>query len=69
MCVNINGADSELLVDSGAAVTVISAELFDKIPADRRPQLKNYDGKIKLEAANSELITVKGKATSNFCIG
>ncbi len=57
----VNTFECELLIDSGAAVTVISIELWQKIP---RPELEIPKDTVKLETANGELIGVKG--TANF---
>ena len=66
--VNINGVDCELIIDSGAAVTVISTSLWENIPILQRPELKKPSGKVRLEAANSELINVIGVAVFNITI-
>ncbi len=66
VCVDFYGLYTELLIDSGAAVTVISVTLWERIPINQRPQLIMPDETVKLEAANNELITVKG--TAMFCI-
>ena len=68
VCVNINGVDCELIIDSGAAVTVISTSLWENIPILQRPELKKPGGKVRLEAANSELINVIGVAVFNITI-
>ena len=65
----VNGIESELLVDSGAAVTVISVGLFEKIPSEHRPQLKTLEDNIKLEAVNNELIPIHGAAVLTLTVG
>ena len=67
--VKINGITTDLLIDSGAAVTVISDKMYESIPLSQRPLLSVPDGKVKLEAANNDLITVKGTAKLTFYIG
>ncbi len=66
VCVYVNDLETELLIDSGAAVTVISVEFWEKIPKIQRPELCIADDTVKLEAANGELIMVKGKANFLF---
>ena len=69
MSLEVNGIESELLVDSGAAVTVISVGLFEKILSEHRPQLKTLEDNIKLEAANNELIPIHGAAVLTLTVG
>ena len=63
------GLNTEHLVDTGAAVTIISSALFSMIPAEKRPQLKSPHERVKLETANNELIEVDGIATMDISIG
>ena len=63
------GLNTELLVDTGASVTIISSALFSMIPAEKRPQLKSPYERVKLETANNELIEVDGIATMDISIG
>ena len=58
--VNISGFETELLIDSGAAVTVISKSVYENISANNRPQLRVPDENIKLQAANDEMLDVTG---------
>ena len=67
--VQINGAETEILVDTGAAVTVISSELFNGIPAEKRPELKPPYEELKLQTANNEHIAVQGVATIDMTVG
>ena len=67
--VRINGIGTELLVDTGAAVTVISSALFSSIPTEERPELKPPCDRVKLQTANNELIPVQGIATMDITIG
>ena len=67
--VQINGKETELLVDTGAAVTVISSELFYNIPAEKRPELKLPTECVKLQTANNEQIAIQGIAPINIVIG
>ena len=69
VCVTLCGKECDLLIDSGAAVTVISIKLWTKLPVSEKPELTSPNGTIKLEAANNELIPVKGIATVNIHIG
>ena len=61
---------SQLLIDSGSSVTVLSKELFDSIPQEYRPELNtDYPGGIVLESANGGVIKTYGQATITFTIG
>ncbi len=60
--------DCDLLVDSGAGVTVLSKIMFDKIPENERPTLEKADN-MKLEAANNKLIKIYGIALLSYKIG
>ena len=57
---NVNGASCKLLVDSGAAVTVISREIYEQMPSDLRPTLNSLSDNIQLQAADNGLLTVHG---------
>ena len=61
VCVNINSVDCELIIDSGAAVTVISSKLWEQIPIASRPELRKPSTRVRLEGANSSL------KTSSYC--
>lgn len=63
------GRDSELLVDTGAAVTIISSALFSQLPAESRPEVKAPCKSTKLQTANNELLDVEGVATIDIMIG
>ena len=67
--VQMCGEHSELLVDTGAAVTIISSALFSQIPAEKRPQLKSPCKSTKLETASKELIDIDGIVTVEIVIG
>ena len=67
--VQMCGEHSELLVDTGAAVTIISSALFSQIPAEKRPQLKPPCKSTKLETASKELIDIDGIVTVEIVIG
>jgi hypothetical protein len=47
--VKLDGLKTVLLLDTGAAVTVISSDIFFKIPQESRPDLQCCDN-VKLEA-------------------
>ena len=66
--VNINERNTELLVDTGAAVTIISTDVFRSIPEENRPKLEQCKN-VKLEAADGNQISVNGRASVNICIG
>ena len=66
--VTINGTETKLLVDTGAAVTIISSELFNRIPDNVKPQLTECTS-VKLEAADGNCIAVAGTATVDITIG
>ena len=48
------------MVDSGAAVTVISRELYEQMPSELRPALNSLSENIQLQAADNGLLTVHG---------
>ncbi len=66
---NINSVDSELLVDSGAEVTVISESLYASIPQEKRPELLPPDDDVELEAANNEPIKTIGMCIVDLDVG
>ena len=57
---DVNGVVCKLLVDSGAAVTIISRKLYDRMPVDSRPNLDPLSEHIQLQAADEGLLTVHG---------
>ena len=57
----LNGAKTQLLVDSGAAATVISPKLLAAMPEETRPKLQPLSENVQLQAADSGLLTVYGE--------
>lgn len=56
--VNVNGAACKLLVDSGAAVTVVSPKRYERISVESRPKLEPLSEHIQLQSADSGLLNV-----------
>lgn len=54
------------MIDTGAAVTLMSVGFYYSIPSEKRPELKKLDTNLKLEVANDGLVTVEGTATFEF---
>ena len=63
---NFYGVKGNFVVDTGAAVTLMSIGFYYSIPAEKRPELKKSDSRLKLEVANDGLLTVEGIATFEF---
>ena len=57
---SVNGTNADLLVDSGAAVTVISKKLYDAMPVVSRPKLETPTESIQLQTADDGLLHVYG---------
>ncbi|MES9883969.1 MAG: reverse transcriptase family protein, partial [Sedimenticola sp.] len=55
-------------MDTGAAVTVISSNVYNKLPSENRPQLMKVGPSFKLEVANDELLQVQGYVDLEFNI-
>ena len=53
----------EFVLDTGAAVTVLSSYVYNSISADVRPVLKKPDHHLKLEVANDSLLEIEGIAS------
>ena len=60
--------EMDLLVDTGAAVTIISSKKFFEIYDNVRPKLTACNH-VKLQAADGTVMTVEGTATMNIEIG
>ena len=59
---------ARLIVDTGAAVTVISSNVYNNLPSDIRPPLDETSSALKLEVANEGLLSVLGTTTLEFKI-
>ena len=57
----VNGQNMKMLVDTGAAVTILSSKLINKLPVNMKPNITPCDT-IKLQSANGNLISVDGTA-------
>ncbi len=66
--VNIHSVSASLVLDTGAAVTVVSSNVYNKLPPDVRPELEKVNPSLKLEVANDELLPVLGTVTLDFKI-
>ena len=66
--VNVNGVDAKFLVDSGAAVTVISSKLYGSMDASLRPPLVAQLENIQLQAADNGILNVHGTVELNIVI-
>ncbi len=64
----IRGTRFRCLADSGAGTSVVSKNIFDKIPAKFRTPL-TLDPSISLKAVNGEEIQHYGKSTIRFKLG
>lgn len=66
----VNGVETELLVDSGAMVTIVSPELLARFPGECGSQMRKTERPVKLETASEcEQLDVKGVVTLMICIG
>ncbi len=66
--VDIHAVSASLVLDTGAAVTVVSSNIYNKLPQDLRPELRTVNPSLKLEVANDELLPVLGTVTLDFKI-
>ncbi len=66
--VNVNTVSANLVLDTGAAVTVVSSNIYNKLPQSVRPELQKVNPSLKLEVANDELLPVLGTVTLDFKI-
>lgn len=66
--VDIHSVNAKLVLDTGAAVTVVSSNVYNKLPQNMRPELGKVSPSLKLEVANDELLPVLGTVTLDFKI-
>ena len=59
----VNQIKADLLIDTGAAVTIISKKLYDKIPNEHKPPLINSSDKTVLKTADDTAMDVIGQVT------
>ena len=67
--VNMNGLNTDMLLDTGAVVTILSKDTFDKIPKDSKPILKPLTEPVYLEVADAGQLRVEGMAVMTMEIG
>ena len=60
------GVNAKFVIDTGAAVTIISSRIFDQIPSHDRPKLRKPEKITKLEVANDGFLDVDGIAKFVF---
>ncbi|XP_033754855.1 uncharacterized protein LOC117337838 [Pecten maximus] len=65
---NFYGVKGNFVVDTGAAVTLMSVGFYYSIPMEFRPELNKSDPRLKLEVANDGLLSVEGIATFKFIL-
>ena len=68
MPISIENVSAEFIVDTGAAVTILSTKIFNQIPQSLKPVFKELDPRLKLEVANDGLLQVTGLVTLTFKI-
>ena len=61
---SLHGTDANFLVDTGANATVLHPETFYSIPAENRPELQTFNGRLRM--ADGHLIPVIGTARILF---
>ena len=66
--ISVCNVDYRLILDTGSAVTIISSNVYNKIPLEQRPSLKKVPSTVKLEVANDELLSVLGEMPLGFKI-
>ncbi|MCG7870380.1 MAG: hypothetical protein JAY74_28925 [Candidatus Thiodiazotropha taylori] len=66
--INAFDINSRLVLDTGSAVTIISSNIYNKIPLEVRPPLRKVSPSVKLEVANDGLLHVLGEVTLDFKI-
>ena len=54
------GVETSFVVDTGASVTLVSTDTFNRIPAARRPRIQKPDETLNLEVADSGPLPVDG---------
>ncbi|KAK3088259.1 hypothetical protein FSP39_016699 [Pinctada imbricata] len=65
---NFCGVNGSFVVDTGAAVTIMSLGFYYSLPSSERPELKDLESNMKFEVANDGLLDVNGIATFTFKI-
>ena len=63
------GVETSFVIDTGASVTIVSTDTFNRIPAARRPRIQKPDKMLKLEVADSGLLPVDGIVKLSFEVG
>ncbi|MCG8112852.1 MAG: RNase H-like domain-containing protein [Candidatus Thiodiazotropha taylori] len=66
--ISVSNIDYKVVLDTGSAVTILSSNVYNKIPLDVRPPLKKVSSAVKLEAANDGLLSVLGEVCLEFKI-
>ncbi|MCG8033309.1 MAG: DDE-type integrase/transposase/recombinase [Candidatus Thiodiazotropha taylori] len=66
--ISVNMMDYSLILDTGCAVTILSSNVYNKIPLASRPPLRKVPSSVKLEVANDGLLSVLGEVTLEFKI-
>ena len=61
---SLYGTDVNFLVDTGANATILHPEKFYSIPAEERPELQTFGGRLRM--ADGQLIPVIGRAKVSF---
>lgn len=65
---SVHGVEANLTVDSGATSTLVSAEIYDQIPDDRKPKLYKA-GNRGPKTANGQPIACRGRAVITLDFG
>ncbi|MES9882782.1 MAG: hypothetical protein ABW185_18090 [Sedimenticola sp.] len=66
--ITIENVSAKLVLDTGAAVTILSSNIYNQIPSSQRPELMKVSPSLKLEVANDELLSVMGYINLEFKI-
>jgi len=64
---HVNQQRIPMLIDTGCNVSIISHDIYQQLPADKRPRIQACD--TQLELANSAPMKVYGLANMTVCIG
>jgi transposase InsO family protein len=65
----ISGLGTRFLIDTGATVTILSSDVYAKIPSSSRPILEQPSENFKVEIADSTLVDVTGIVKLSFKAG